>query len=121
MDSEHVERAGLPACQLRRRRRCETGDAWEIICLAAGGQRLALEGDDETPLQRACADCPIPAALRGDRQLSCLHLRPVRFFEPEAIKTYFPVAGSLVSTPSVSPPTTGCAPAARIGFPAPIT
>lgn len=57
-----LAQAELPPCELRWERPIE-GDgsgAVEIVCMAAGGKRLAIKGSDPSEMLATCGSCTIP-------------------------------------------------------------
>lgn len=79
---------GVPVCELRRERPIE-GDASgevEIICVAAGGKRLAIKGGDQRELQATCGPCTIP---RESARRPCLYLVPIKTERDHQVHDYF--------------------------------
>ena len=79
---------GIPACELRSKRPIE-GDASsgiEIVCMAAGGKRLAMRGGDEGEMLAACGPCTIP---RESGRRPCLYLVPIKTERDHKVRDYF--------------------------------
>jgi hypothetical protein len=79
---------GLPPCELRWERAIE-GDAQgavEIICVAAGGKRLAVKGGDEREMLDTCGSCTIP---RETARRPCLFLVPIKTERDGGVRDYF--------------------------------
>ena len=79
---------GIPACELRWERPIE-GDgsgAVEIVCMAAGGKRLAVKGGDEREILATCGSCTIPSE---SARRPCLYLVPIKTQRDGRIRDYF--------------------------------
>lgn len=79
---------GTQACELRRERPIPGHDsgAVEIVCVAAGGKRLAIKGGDETELLATCGSCTIP---RESARRPCLYLVPIKTEQDDQVRDYF--------------------------------
>jgi hypothetical protein len=79
---------GIPACELRWERPIE-GDgtgAVEIVCMAAGGKRLAVKGGDVTDILVTCGSCTIP---QETARRPCLFLVPIKLERDRKVRDYF--------------------------------
>ena len=79
---------GLPPCELRWERPIE-GDgsgAVEIICIAAGGKRLAVKGGDPREMLATCGSCTIP---KESARRPCLYLLPIKTERDSQVRDYF--------------------------------
>lgn len=79
---------GIPACELRWERPIE-GDgsgAVGVVCMAAGGKRLAVKGGDEREMLAACGPCTIP---RESGRRPCLYLVPIKTERDHKVRDYF--------------------------------
>jgi len=79
---------GIPACELRWERPIQ-GDgsgAAEIVCMAAGGKRLAMKGGDEREMLATCGSCTIP---RESARRPCLYLVPIKSERHDKVRDYF--------------------------------
>lgn len=83
-----VVQPGLPACELRWERPMEGdgGGAVEIVCMAAGGKRLAIKGGGEREMLATCGSCTI---LREAARRPCLYLVPIKTERDGQIRDYF--------------------------------
>lgn len=80
--------SGIPACELRWERPIE-GDgsgAVEIVCMAAGGKRLAVKDGDESEMLATCGSCTIP---RESAYRPCLYLVPIKTERDQKLRDYF--------------------------------
>lgn len=78
----------LQPCELRWERPVE-GDgsgATEIVCMAAGGKRLALKGGDEREMRATCGSCTIPSE---SARRPCLYLVPIKTERAGQMRDYF--------------------------------
>ena len=79
---------GLPPCELRWERPIE-GDgsgAVGIICIAAGGKRLAVKGGDPREMLATCGSCTIP---KESARRPCLYLLPIKTERDHRVRDYF--------------------------------
>jgi len=78
----------LQSCDLRWERPIE-GDgsgAVEIVCMAAGGKRLAMKGGDQNEMLATCGPCTIP---RETARRPCLYLVPIKTERDQRLHDYF--------------------------------
>ncbi len=81
-------KSGIPVCELRWARPIQ-GDgsgAVEIVCMAAGGKRLAVKGGDEREMLATCGPCPIP---RESAWRPCLYLIPIKVEREQKVRDFF--------------------------------
>jgi hypothetical protein len=78
----------LKPCEFRQNRVISVSnpEQEEIVCMAAGGERLALLNGSHAKMERICSAGPVPVVIANDT-CACLYLRPVRM--PTENKTYF--------------------------------
>ena len=79
---------GPQPCELRWERPIE-GDgtgAVEIVCMAAGGRRLAIKGGDHSEMLATCGACTIP---RETERRPCLFLVPFKTEREGRPRDYF--------------------------------
>jgi len=80
--------SGLQPCELRWKRPIE-GDgsgAVEIVCMAAGGKRLAVKGGDDGDMLATCGSCTIPSETA---RRPCLYLVPIKMERDHTVRDYF--------------------------------
>lgn len=79
---------GIPPCELRWERPIAgDGDgAVEIVCMAMGGKRLAVKGDDAREMLATCGSCTIP---RETARRPCLYLVPIKTEREGRLRDYF--------------------------------
>jgi hypothetical protein len=79
---------GLRPCELRWERSIE-GDGSggvEVVCMAAGGKRLAVKGGDEREMPATCGSCTIPMETA---RRPCLYLVPIKTERDHKVRDYF--------------------------------
>lgn len=78
----------LQPCELRRERPVERDGSGglEIVCMAAGGKRLAVKGGDNREMLATCGSCTIP---RETARHPCLYLVPIKTQREGRLRDYF--------------------------------